>query len=1244
MARGRKLRRIWAWVLTIIMGVSLVPNIGVIQANAGGYSARGEGDAPNRDSVYYRAGDSYYDTPEMAVGNCTWYAYGRSYENLGTEPLLCHGMAGDWYEYNYNNGNPIYPCGDTPQLGAVACWKTRGRTDGWGHVAVVEAIDGNWIRLSEGAYGYSYYRCAYMDSTNMVLPWGTNYDFQGYIYVLGGNTNREPKGCVDSVVSTSPGTVTVSGWAFDPDSPSTSIDVHVYVGPEAGQSGTENHIIKANLSGDDVNAAYGITGKHRFSATFDTNKTGTQNVHFYGIDTDHGNNPRFWTTSVSIQAKSNVSSSPANLGDEFDAMIEHVASSKYLGRNGSGTITANNLSSSGSFLWTFKRNTNGSYRIKNKESGQVIDDQNYGASNGSAVLCGTENGATAQNWFIYDVGGGKYVLEPECSPNKVIDIGLTSTDYGDTVRLWEYDTTNNNQKFAIVKDTTYPVIANVEVVGSIDGYTISLDATDNIGIQKVEFPSWKSYKGSTGCTWYKPTSQNGNHYTFKLSTNDFDGYQGKYSTHIYAWDYAGNSTCYKVNYTNPVQISPTSMKYNGHEYILVDSQMCWTDAKCFAEEFGGHLATITSQEEWNAIKGMLSEGGMKAYWLGASDDDSEGSFKWITNEAFAFNSFSSGQPDNAGGNENYLGIWLDNGKWVWNDFSNTIHESGTLSVGYIVEIEPVEVAVESVDLNNDGLTLFVGDSEKLIATVLPENATNQTVTWNSGNASIATVSSDGVVTAKAVGNTTITASAEGKSKTIYVTVKEKTVLVESIELEYGFEKEATVYQKYTETPDQLVISLDDAANAIINIKIKPSNASNKKISTKVDKSGLWVIDTTGIFDGTDDASLYLSGLSDTGDYVLTVYPADNIEAGKTVLVRLINEDGWYTDAQGNMLHYSLGEERRELDTGWKKIGKKYYFFDLNGYLVENAVDQNHTWDEGNVTKNATCTEDGTKVYTCTRCGVTKEETINALNHTPVKDEAVAPTCTETGLTEGSHCSVCGEVIKAQEVVKANGHTIVKDEAVAPTCTETGLTEGSHCSVCGDVIKNQEVVKEYGHRIVVDPEVEPTYTEAGLTEGCHCSVCGEIIIKQKIIPMLVKNGMICEDGNTYYYENGEKQVEWQQIEKKWYYFNTSGAMQAGWKRIGRKWYYFDTSGVMQTGWKKLGGKWYYFKTSGAMAANEYCRGYWLNKDGANTYAPKASWKKDKKGWYYIDTKGWYAKNTTLTIDGVKYSFDSRGYLK
>ena len=80
----------------------------------------------------------------------------------------------------------------------------------------------------------------------------------------------------------------------------------------------------------------------------------------------------------------------------------------------------------------------------------------------------------------------------------------------------------------------------------------------------------------------------------------------------------------------------------------------------------------------------------------------------------------------------------------------------------------------------------------------------------------------------------------------------------------------------------------------------------------------------------------------------------------------------------------------------------------------------------------------------------------------VTDAAVAPTCTEAGLTEGSHCSRCDGATTAQKTVPALGHDMVTDAAVAPTCTEAGLTEGSHCSRCGTVLEAQTELPALGH--------------------------------------------------------------------------------------------------------------------------------------------------------------------------------------
>ncbi|MBE6768072.1 MAG: hypothetical protein E7549_04080 [Ruminococcaceae bacterium] len=155
-------------------------------------------------------------------------------------------------------------------------------------------------------------------------------------------------------------------------------------------------------------------------------------------------------------------------------------------------------------------------------------------------------------------------------------------------------------------------------------------------------------------------------------------------------------------------------------------------------------------------------------------------------------------------------------------------------------------------------------------------------------------------------------------------------------------------------------------------------------------------------------------------------------------------------------------------------------------------------------KAPTCTETGlTEGKHCSVCGtvLVAQETVAALGHTSVTDSGKVPTCTETGLTEGAHCAVCGVVLTAQEVIDALGHSEVIDAAKAPTCTETGLTEGKHCATCGEVLVAQEVVAALGHSEVIDEAVAPTCTETGLTEGKHCATCGTVLVAQEVVAAL-----------------------------------------------------------------------------------------------------------------------------------------------
>ena len=152
----------------------------------------------------------------------------------------------------------------------------------------------------------------------------------------------------------------------------------------------------------------------------------------------------------------------------------------------------------------------------------------------------------------------------------------------------------------------------------------------------------------------------------------------------------------------------------------------------------------------------------------------------------------------------------------------------------------------------------------------------------------------------------------------------------------------------------------------------------------------------------------------------------------------------------------------------------------------------HVYGEWQEVTAATCLEKGSHKKVC-ECGKEVVEETPAKGHTAVTDAAVAPTCTEPGKTEGSHCSVCNEVLTEQQTIAALGHDMGEYvQTTAPTCTEKGVKTAT-CKREGCNHTETQEIPAKGHTLEKVEMVAATESKEGVKEHYKCAECGKLFL-------------------------------------------------------------------------------------------------------------------------------------------------------
>ncbi len=297
-----------------------------------------------------------------------------------------------------------------------------------------------------------------------------------------------------------------------------------------------------------------------------------------------------------------------------------------------------------------------------------------------------------------------------------------------------------------------------------------------------------------------------------------------------------------------------------------------------------------------------------------------------------------------------------------------------------------------------------------------------------------------------------------------------------------------------------------------------------------------------------------------------------------------------------------------------KVGNYNYILH-NTTTPLSAGCENHIWNDGEVTAEPTCTETGTKLFTCTSCGETKTETIPAKGHSWDEGVVVTPASLSADGVKRFTCEQCK--LKKKRTFK--------------------LPAGWY--------------EEDGYKYYITAK--------------HVPVTGAKTIENKVYYFdetgKMHTGWLDLKGRRYYFgKDGSMVTGVKKIEGKTYYFNNKGIMQVGWLELDGNKYFLDKNGVVQTGWKKIDGTYYCFSSKGIMMTGwtEYKGNkYYLNEDGTlhtgwikidgkwYRFSTKGAmiigWTQYKNNRYYLDETGAMVKNCKIVIDGQEYIFDKNG---
>lgn len=140
-----------------------------------------------------------------------------------------------------------------------------------------------------------------------------------------------------------------------------------------------------------------------------------------------------------------------------------------------------------------------------------------------------------------------------------------------------------------------------------------------------------------------------------------------------------------TTYKESKNIDNTIDDFTQHTYQIFNNCSTWEQAKEYCESLGGHLATISSQQENDYLYQLMLSSGLKSVYFGLSDNENEGIFKWVNDEQIIYSNWHQGEPNSENSHEDYGMFYYKFDDGTWNDGDFEYDGTANDTVAFICE-------------------------------------------------------------------------------------------------------------------------------------------------------------------------------------------------------------------------------------------------------------------------------------------------------------------------------------------------------------------------------------------------------------------------------------------------------------------------------------------------------------------------------------------------------------------------------